>query len=149
MTTRKIQTLGAERRRSLRAATALAALLALPLLESQALALQGGEDPALLPVLVEKRFGGKGRVQTSLMFSIKDRPGVLFHLLKPFADRNINLSKIESRPTKRKAWEYVFFVDVHGHRTDANIAEAVKELEPHCYWLRVLGSYPRDSNGKG
>ena len=69
MTTRKIQTLGAERRRSLRAATALAALFALPLLESQALALQGGEDPALLPVLVDKRFGGNGRVQTSLMFS--------------------------------------------------------------------------------
>lgn len=90
-----------------------------------------------------------GADKTSLMFSIKDRPGVLFHLLKPFAERNINLSKIESRPTKRKAWEYVFFVDVHGHRTDANIAEAVKELEPHCYWLRVLGSYPRDNGGKG
>lgn len=96
-------------------------------------------------VIANKDTPPCGADKTSLMFSIKDRPGVLFHLLKPFAERNINLSKIESRPTKRKAWEYVFFVDVHGHRTDANIAEAVKELEPHCYWLRVLGSYPREN----
>lgn len=68
-TTRKSQTLGDSRRRTLWAAAALLGALTAPLFESRAFALQGGEDPALLPVLVDKRFGGKGRVQTSLMFS--------------------------------------------------------------------------------
>ncbi len=84
-----------------------------------------------------------GNDATSLMFSIKDRPGILFDLLKPFAKRGINLSKIESRPTKRKAWEYVFFIDVGGHRLDGPMAEAIAELEQHCHWMRVMGSYSR------
>lgn len=86
---------------------------------------------------------------TSLMFSIKDRPGILFDLLKPFAVRGINLSKIESRPTKRKAWEYVFFIDVGGHRQDPSLAEAIAELEPNCHWMRVMGSYERKMKDEG
>jgi chorismate mutase/prephenate dehydratase len=87
-----------------------------------------------------------GSDKTSLMFSIKDRPGALFDLLKPFAKRNINLTKIESRPTKRKAWEYVFFVDLMGHVQDSPVTEAIKELEDHCLFIKILGSYPRDVN---
>ncbi|MDK2970286.1 MAG: chorismate mutase / prephenate dehydratase [Candidatus Sumerlaeota bacterium] len=88
-----------------------------------------------------------GDDKTSVMFSIKDKPGVLYSLLKPFADRNINLSQIESRPTKRKAWEYVFFVDLLGHRDDERVKAAIAETEQNCHWLRVLGSYPRHREG--
>jgi len=83
-----------------------------------------------------------GNDKTSLMFSVKDRPGALFNLLKPFATQGINLTKIESRPTRRKAWEYVFFVDLQGHINDALVQAALKEIEPHCVFVRVLGSYP-------
>lgn len=84
-----------------------------------------------------------GDDKTSLMFSVKDRPGALYTILKHFADRKVNLTKIESRPTKRKAWDYVFFVDLEGHRTEPRIDLAVRELEPECRIVRVLGSYPR------
>ncbi|MBI5155038.1 prephenate dehydratase [Candidatus Poribacteria bacterium] len=90
-----------------------------------------------------------GENKTSLMFSVKDKPGALFNLLKPFAEEGINLSKIESRPTKRKAWEYVFFVDVVGHRTDEPVQRALARLEPNCHMLRVLGSYPLERSPAG
>jgi len=90
-----------------------------------------------------------GNDATSLMFSIKDRPGILFDLLKPFAQRGINLSKIESRPTKRKAWEYIFFIDITGHRLDPPVAEAIAELEQNCRWMRVMGSYERRMTNEG
>src|SRR5690606_2040745 len=90
-----------------------------------------------------------GRDATSLMFSIKDRPGSLFDLLYPFAERGINLSKIESRPTKRKAWEYVVFIDVGGQRLDGSVAKAIAELEEHCQWMRVMGSYERRVKSEG
>jgi chorismate mutase/prephenate dehydratase len=83
-----------------------------------------------------------GRDKTSLMFSIKDRVGALYDLLKPFAEHGINLSKIESRPSKRKAWEYLFYVDVEGHVNDQPVKAALDALRPHCHVLKVLGSYP-------
>lgn len=85
-----------------------------------------------------------GEDKTSLMFSVNDRPGALFLLLKIFADKGLNLSKIESRPTKRRAWEYVFFADLGGHRTEPRNAEAIAELQQHCAMIRILGSYPSD-----
>lgn len=84
-----------------------------------------------------------GKDKTSLMFAIKDAPGALYNILKPFAGRNLNLTKIESRPLKTKAWEYVFFVDLDGHITDPVVAEAVEELRPGCSFLKILGSYPK------
>ena len=81
--------------------------------------------------------------KTSIMFSVKDSPGILFKMLEPFATRGVNLSKIESRPQKKKAWEYVFFIDIDGHITDPNLSEAVRELEKLCIFLKVLGSYPK------
>jgi chorismate mutase/prephenate dehydratase len=76
------------------------------------------------------------------MFSVKDRPGALHSILKHFAKHKINLTKIESRPSKRKAWEYIFFVDMAGHIADKKVEKAVEEVKKECLYLKVLGSYP-------
>lgn len=86
-----------------------------------------------------------GRDKTSLMFSIADQPGILCRMLAPFSSRNINLTKIESRPIKTKAWEYVFFVDLDGHAVEPLVAEALEELRACCRQFKVLGSYPRSA----
>ncbi|MBN2372534.1 prephenate dehydratase [bacterium] len=83
-----------------------------------------------------------GRDKTSIIFSIKDRIGALYHMLKPFAEKGINLTKIESRPTKKQPWEYIFFVDFIGHMEDEKTRQALDELEEQCIFLKVLGSYP-------
>jgi chorismate mutase/prephenate dehydratase len=86
-----------------------------------------------------------GRDKTSLLFSIPDSPGSLYEILKPFSEKSINLTKIESRPIKDKPWEYVFFLDFEGHATDSHIHEAVSELKKKVLFLKLLGSYPRSS----
>ncbi len=86
--------------------------------------------------------GPSGDDKTSIMFSVKDRVGALYDMLKPFAAYGISLTKIESRPSRRKPWEYVFFVDVAGHREDEHVAAALQEVESHCVFMKVLGSYP-------
>ncbi|MEO2083053.1 MAG: prephenate dehydratase [Desulfurobacteriaceae bacterium] len=83
-----------------------------------------------------------GRDKTSIMFSTKHEAGALFKALQPFAVYDVNLSKIESRPTKKKPWEYVFFVDLEGHRKEERVAKALKELEESCSFFKILGSYP-------
>ena len=80
--------------------------------------------------------------KTSLMFSIKDKVGALHDMLVPFKKYRINLTKIESRPSKKKAWDYYFFVDLEGHYKDKRVKKAVRELENKCTFLKVLGSYP-------
>jgi len=84
-----------------------------------------------------------GRDKTSLLFSIPDSPGALYEILKPFSEKSINLTKIESRPIKDKPWEYVFFLDFEGHATDPHIREAAAELKKKVLFLKLLGSYPR------
>ncbi|MDD5730471.1 MAG: prephenate dehydratase [Candidatus Omnitrophica bacterium] len=83
-----------------------------------------------------------GRDKTSIMFSIKDHIGALHDMLIPFKKQKINLTKIESRPSKKKAWDYYFFVDLEGHREDPKVKKALEELETHCKFLKILGSYP-------
>lgn len=83
-----------------------------------------------------------GRDRTSLVFSIADHAGALHAALAPFRKCRINMTKIESRPSKRKAWEYVFFVDCDGHASEPKVARAVKELARHCSFVKELGSYP-------
>lgn len=100
-------------------------------------------------VISRKARKKTGSDKTSLVFAIKDAPGALFEMLKPFAKRRINLTKIESRPLKTRAWEYLFFVDLDGHISDKKVGEAVKELEAGCSFLKVLGSYPKSSETKG
>jgi chorismate mutase/prephenate dehydratase len=79
--------------------------------------------------------------KTSVLFSIKDRVGTLHRMLLPFAERRINLTKIESRPTKKRLWEYVFYLDFEGHATEPRIREALAALQEECIFLKVLGSY--------
>jgi prephenate dehydratase len=69
----------------------------------------------------------------------------LYHVLGEFAKRNINLTKIESRPTKQKPWEYNFYVDFEGHRGERRCVEALKALEKSATFIKILGSYPRAS----
>ncbi len=83
-----------------------------------------------------------GRDRTSLMFCIADRPGALHGAIAPFRRYRINMTKIESRPSKRKAWEYYFFVDCDGHVQDPRVAKTLDELGRHCVFVKVLGSYP-------
>lgn len=87
-----------------------------------------------------------GNDRSSIMFSIRDRPGSLIKALKPFEDLSINMSKIESRPSKRKDWEYYFFVDLKGHAQEPQVAQALDELGEHCSFIKVLGSYPDTEN---
>jgi len=84
-----------------------------------------------------------GKDKTSIIFSAKHEPGSLYHALGEFAKRNINLTKIESRPTKKTPWEYNFYLDFEGHRTEPRCAEALKALEKHATFVRILGSYPK------
>lgn len=80
--------------------------------------------------------------KTSLVFSVKDEPGILHRMLEPFAKSRINLTKIESRPLKNKPWEYMFFIDFRGHKEEGGVKRAIKKLERSCLFLKVLGSYP-------
>lgn len=83
-----------------------------------------------------------GNDRTSIMFSIAHKVGSLHNSLEPFRKNRINMSKIESRPSKRKAWEYFFYADVNGHSEDRKLAKALKELQEQCSFVKVLGSYP-------
>src|SRR5215831_699056 len=84
-----------------------------------------------------------GNDRTSLMVSITDKVGALYGALAAFRRYRINMTKIESRPSKRKAWEYFFFVDCDGHFEERNVANALALLGEHCSFVKVLGSYPR------
>ena len=83
-----------------------------------------------------------GKDRTSLLVTTSNKPGALHKLLKPLAERGIGMSKIESRPSRRGVWEYVFFIDIEGHKDDKKISEALKELEHESAMIRILGSYP-------
>jgi chorismate mutase/prephenate dehydratase len=84
-----------------------------------------------------------GRDKTTVLFSVKDEVGVLFHVLQPLAETGINLSRIESRPSRRRLWDYVFFIDLDGHISDPAVKSAVSALQKNCELVKVLGSYPR------
>ena len=83
-----------------------------------------------------------GGDKTSILFSIVDSVGALHNMLLPFKKHGINLTKIESRPSKKKAWDYYFFVDLEGHHQDSRVKRALSELSSKCTFLKVLGSYP-------
>jgi chorismate mutase/prephenate dehydratase len=93
-------------------------------------------------VLSQKPPERTGKDKTSLMLSVKDKVGALYDLLRPFASHGLNMTKIESRPSRRKAWEYIFFVDVEGHMEEERVKKAVEEIKGRCLFMKVLGSYP-------
>jgi chorismate mutase/prephenate dehydratase len=84
-----------------------------------------------------------GNDKTSILFAARDEVGALHLMLEPFAKHQVNLTKIESRPVKTKAWEYLFFLDMEGHISAEPIAAAVDELRTRAQYLKILGSYPR------
>lgn len=84
-----------------------------------------------------------GNDKTSIMVSIKDKVGALYHLLKPFGEYGVNLTNIESRPSRKKAWDYYFFVDFLGHLDDSRVKAAIKKVEKNCGFVKILGSYPK------
>jgi chorismate mutase/prephenate dehydratase len=90
----------------------------------------------------EVRPLGEGNDKTSLVISLKDQSGALEKALMPFAKRGINLSKIESRPSRKKAWDYFFFIDLIGHIEEDSVQEALEELKECSSFVKWLGSYP-------
>lgn len=84
-----------------------------------------------------------GNDKTSLVFSIKDRIGGLQECLRYFSEAGVSLSMIESRPLKKRNWEYIFFVDIAGHRNDPAVENAISRLAENCLFFKILGSYPR------
>ncbi|MEL7537593.1 MAG: prephenate dehydratase [Pseudomonadota bacterium] len=96
-------------------------------------------------VLGRKLLSASGDDKTTLLLSAEDTggAGALHALLKPFADYNVNLNRIESRPSRRAKWQYVFFLDIDGHAEDENVASAISAIREHAPLCRVLGSYPK------
>ena len=84
-----------------------------------------------------------GDDKTSVLVSVHNRPGALFALLQPIASNGISMTRIESRPSRLGMWEYVFYIDLEGHREDAPVAAALAELEAQAFAVKVLGSYPK------
>ena len=93
-------------------------------------------------ILGEYEPAPSGRDKTSMVLSARNRAGAVYEMLTPFATRGVSMTKFESRPSKVAIWEYLFFVDIEGHRTDANVAAALAEVEKIAGYLKVLGSYP-------
>jgi chorismate mutase/prephenate dehydratase len=96
-------------------------------------------------VLGRKLFTSSGEDRTTLLVSIShtDAPGALHRLLQPLSDHRVSMTRIESRPSHRKKWDYVFFIDIEGHADDAHVAKALEELKKRSSLFRILGSYPR------
>jgi len=85
-----------------------------------------------------------GKDKTSLIIYLdKDRPGALFYILEEFAKRGINLTRIESRPSRKGLGDYYFYIDLQGHRQEQDVAEAIEAIKEKAAMVRVLGSYPR------
>jgi chorismate mutase/prephenate dehydratase len=93
-------------------------------------------------VLGRQRVGASGRDETSLVMSCPNKPGAVHQLLAPFATHGVSMSRFESRPARTGRWEYLFFVDLVGHRDDAPVKAALDELGKIAPFLKLLGSYP-------
>ena len=84
-----------------------------------------------------------GSDKTAMIVAVREEAGALFHLLRPFAEGGVNMTKLESRPSNGRMWEYVFFIEAEGHRDDAHVASALAEVRKRAAFLKLLGSYPR------
>jgi chorismate mutase/prephenate dehydratase len=126
-------------------AAAIASLRASELFELNVLARSIEDDPrntTRFLVLAAHDVAPSGRDKTSLAMATKNVPGAIVKLLSPLADNAVSMTKLESRPSHTGLWEYVFFVDIEGHRSDERVANALTELEKQAAFLKVLGSYP-------
>jgi chorismate mutase/prephenate dehydratase len=84
-----------------------------------------------------------GSDKTSIVTLLKHKPGTLYQVIREFAEREINLTRVETRPTRKTAWEYNFYIDFEGHRQDKVVMETLEKVEKACLFMKVLGSYPR------
>jgi prephenate dehydratase len=94
-------------------------------------------------VLSKTKTEPTGHDRTSIIFSVKHLPGALFGILKEFSSREINLTRIESRPTKETPWEYNFYVDFEGHCEDETIKKALQSIKNKTAFFKILGSYKK------
>lgn len=101
------------------------------------------ENSTRFLILGRQEVEPTGNDRTSLMISAANKPGALYRLLAPFAEQGISLSRIESRPSRRESWAYVFFVDLIGHAQDEPVARALRKLSEKVAMVKVLGSYPQ------
>ena len=93
-------------------------------------------------ILSKKESPETGNDKTSIIFSIKHEPGSLHRIIENFHKNNVNLTKIESRPTKANTWEYNFYVDFEGHEKNSQISEMLDKIKQDTLFMKVLGSYP-------
>ncbi len=94
-------------------------------------------------VLAKEDAPPSGNDKTSVVFAVKHKPGALFKFMEQLAIHKVNMTKLESRPTRQKPWDYNFYLDFEGHRQDLAVREALKHLEDHVIFIKVLGSYPK------
>lgn len=106
------------------------------------------ENATRFVVLAKEDAPPSGRDRTTLAFGVADEKGALRKVLTVFEANDVNLTRIESRPSKKQAWHYVFLVDVDGHRTGANVARALREIARSADFVKVVGSYPRADAGR-
>jgi len=100
-------------------------------------------------VLGKRDMKRTGKDKTSLLFAVRDEAGALYKALESFYRYEVNLTKIESRPSRKKAWDYVFFADLEGHLEDENVRLALEMLRDRTQMVKVLGSYPRAITEEG
>ena len=93
-------------------------------------------------VIGNQTVAASGNDKTSLLLSTPNRPGALHDMLSPIAANGVSMTRIESRPSRRVAWDYVFFVDIDGHQDDEAVGKVLQELKGNSFLARVLGSYP-------
>ena len=86
--------------------------------------------------------------KTAMVMAVREEAGALFDALRPLAENAVNMTKLESRPSRGRAWEYVFFVEMEGHRDDAPVAKALAEIRKRASFVKWLGSYPRSDGGR-
>jgi chorismate mutase/prephenate dehydratase len=138
---------GARRARDEKGTAAIAGVVAAEVYSLEILApnIEDSDDNTTrFLVLGSKLLQPSGADKTSILVAGRsDEAGSLFRLLEPLAKHKVNLSRIESRPSRRRKWDYVFFIDLEGHAQDAAVARALAELQKRASLFRVLGSYPR------
>lgn len=93
-------------------------------------------------ILSKENNSETGNDKTSIIFSIKHEPGSLYRIIQNFNKNNVNLTKIESRPTKSNTWEYNFYVDFEGHQNNSKISEMLEKIKQETLFMKILGSYP-------
>lgn len=94
-------------------------------------------------VIGKKSYPSSGEDKTSLVVSAPNKAGSLYSLIKPFSDHGVDMSRIESRPSRKNNWEYVFFIDVLGHQDDEAVQSALVDIQKSAAYFKLLGSYPR------